>query len=66
MHESVIYDLDGTLVDSRDDLADSVNAMLARLGLPARNPPVSSTASSGRSTMASRNCSGGLPMPAAC
>jgi len=34
----VIYDLDGTLVDSRDDLADSVNAMLARLGLPQRVP----------------------------
>jgi phosphoglycolate phosphatase len=30
----VIYDLDGTLVDSRADLADSVNAMLARMGLP--------------------------------
>src|SRR5690349_1815265 len=29
----VIYDLDGTLVDSKDDLADSVNAMLARLSL---------------------------------
>jgi phosphoglycolate phosphatase len=34
----VIYDLDGTLVDSRDDLADSVNAMLGRLGLPLRAP----------------------------
>ena len=34
----VIYDLDGTLVDSRDDLADSVNAMLARLFLPEREP----------------------------
>lgn len=30
----VIYDLDGTLVDSRADLADSVNAMLRRMGLP--------------------------------
>jgi len=37
---AVIYDLDGTLVDSRDDLADSVNAMLARLGLPERDPVV--------------------------
>lgn len=36
----VIYDLDGTLVDSRDDLADSVNAMLGRLGLPQREPGV--------------------------
>ncbi len=34
---AVVYDLDGTLVDSRGDLADSVNQMLARLGLP-RHP----------------------------
>jgi phosphoglycolate phosphatase len=40
MLNGVIYDLDGTLVDSRDDLADSVNAMLARLGLPGRDPPL--------------------------
>ena len=33
---AVVYDLDGTLVDSRGDLADSVNAMLARMGLPRR------------------------------
>ncbi len=33
----VIYDLDGTLVDSRADLADSVNAMLQRMGLPVRD-----------------------------
>src|SRR5437764_15165479 len=37
---AVIYDLDGTLVDSRDDLADSVNTMLSRLGLPERPPQV--------------------------
>ena len=29
---AVIYDLDGTLVDSREDLVDAVNATLARLG----------------------------------
>ena len=40
MVRGVIYDLDGTLIDSRDDLADSVNAMLARLGLPEREPRV--------------------------
>jgi phosphoglycolate phosphatase len=34
----VVYDLDGTLVDSRDDLADSVNAMLDLLELPRRDP----------------------------
>jgi phosphoglycolate phosphatase len=38
--QAVVYDLDGTLVDSRDDLADSVNAMLARLGLPEREVAV--------------------------
>jgi phosphoglycolate phosphatase len=38
--DGVIYDLDGTLVDSKDDLADSVNEMLARLGLPGRDPAV--------------------------
>lgn len=34
MLKLVVYDLDGTLIDSRADLADSVNAMLARMGLP--------------------------------
>jgi phosphoglycolate phosphatase len=38
--KAVIYDLDGTLVDSRADLADSVNAMLRRLGLPEREDRV--------------------------
>ena len=34
--KAVVYDLDGTLVDSRGDLADSVNAMLDALGLSRR------------------------------
>src|SRR3954468_23535385 len=38
--QAVVYDLDGTLIDSRHDLADSVNAMLARLGLPQRDAPI--------------------------
>ena len=36
----VVYDLDGTLVDSKEDLADSVNAMLSRLSLPQRDRAV--------------------------
>jgi phosphoglycolate phosphatase len=36
----VVYDLDGTLIDSRADLADSVNAMLSRMGLPTHEAAV--------------------------
>src|SRR5450755_4207302 len=31
----LIFDLDGTLIDSRLDLANSVNAMRANVGMPA-------------------------------
>jgi len=30
----LVFDLDGTLIDSREDLSNSVNAMLAHLGKP--------------------------------
>ena len=30
----LVFDLDGTLIDSREDLSNSVNAMLAHLGRP--------------------------------
>jgi phosphoglycolate phosphatase len=32
--DAVVFDLDGTLIDSLSDLADSANAALARFGLP--------------------------------
>jgi phosphoglycolate phosphatase len=36
MHNrAVLFDLDGTLLDTLDDLADSMNAVLQRLGFPA-------------------------------
>lgn len=33
-YKAAIFDLDGTLVDSLEDLADSVNGMLSRNGFP--------------------------------
>jgi phosphoglycolate phosphatase len=37
--ELIAFDLDGTLVDSSPDLADAVDAMLGRLGLPPAGEP---------------------------
>lgn len=36
-YETVIFDLDGTLVDTLDDLTDSVNFALSSLGFPKRS-----------------------------
>jgi len=38
MFELLIFDLDGTLVDSRRDIATSVNLTLGELGIPKREP----------------------------
>lgn len=35
-YEAIIWDLDGTLLDTLDDLRDSVNAALTQFGLPLR------------------------------
>ncbi|HUX41044.1 MAG TPA: HAD family hydrolase [Rectinemataceae bacterium] len=37
MYKGIIFDLDGTLVDSLDDLTVSLNTALAEAGLPTRN-----------------------------
>jgi phosphoglycolate phosphatase len=34
-HTAILFDLDGTLLDTLEDLADSMNAALTTLGLPA-------------------------------
>jgi phosphoglycolate phosphatase len=40
MLKAVIFDLDGTLIDSRQDLTDSIGALLAELGAPQLPTPV--------------------------
>lgn len=40
---AVMFDLDGTLVDSAPDLAFAANRMLATLGMPARDPALLSS-----------------------
>jgi phosphoglycolate phosphatase len=40
---AILFDLDGTLLDSAPDLAAAANAMLAELGLPACDPVVIAT-----------------------
>ena len=38
MVKLVIFDLDGTLLDTLDDIAGSMNETLAHLGFPAHPP----------------------------
>lgn len=37
-YKAVLYDMDGTVLDTLQDLTDSVNAALARFNMPARRP----------------------------
>jgi phosphoglycolate phosphatase-like HAD superfamily hydrolase len=51
----VVLDLDGTLVDTKDDLAAAVNVTLAALGLPGAGPAdaCSATSATGRACCSS-------------
>jgi phosphoglycolate phosphatase len=37
VYDLIVFDLDGTLIDSLGDIADALNRVLAELGLPARS-----------------------------
>jgi phosphoglycolate phosphatase len=51
----VVFDLDGTLIDSRRDLADSANAMLAEYGAgPLEDDVIVSMVGSGAATLVKR------------
>jgi phosphoglycolate phosphatase len=53
----LVFDLDGTLVDSRRDLADSANAMLARYGAaPLPEDRIVSMVGDGAPTLVQRAC----------
>jgi phosphoglycolate phosphatase len=53
----LVFDLDGTLVDSRRDLADSANAMLARYGAgPLSEDRVVAMVGDGAPTLVQRAC----------
>jgi phosphoglycolate phosphatase len=62
---AVLFDLDGTLLDSAPDLAAAANAMLAALGRPPREPAVIATyIGKGIPKLVERTLAGSLDAPA--
>lgn len=63
--ETVIFDLDGTLLDTLDDLADAVNAALSAFGMPTHSrEAVCSFVGNGVETLMSRAIPDGRQNPA--
>jgi len=59
MLQLIVFDLDGTLVDSHEDLADATNAMLEELGaLPFASGVVASMVGEGAAVLVKRALSG--------
>jgi phosphoglycolate phosphatase len=61
----VVFDLDGTLVDSRQDLAESANALLAACGCPTQSETaIGRMVGDGAATLVARAfAAGGCPAP---
>ena len=61
----VVFDLDGTLVDSRQDLAESANALLAACGCPTQTElAIGRMVGDGAATLVARAfAAGGCPAP---
>lgn len=54
--QAVIFDMDGTLIDSLEDMLDSVNAVFAREGYPLRNlEQIRQAVGNGAALLISRN-----------
>ena len=62
----IVFDLDGTLVDSRRDLAESANALLAACGCPTQSETtIGRMVGDGAATLVARAfAAGGCPAPA--
>lgn len=64
LHGLIVFDLDGTLIDSERDLADAVNALLTERGaLPLPLPAIGAMVGDGAAVLVRRACAAArLPM----
>lgn len=63
-YDAILYDLDGTLLDTLDDLADCMNAVLRRFGMPVHSvDPYRYFVGDGMENLARRAAPAGTPDP---